>query len=78
MRPIIKKFDVTISPDSNRLVQKTLEVDAVDMETACDLTRFVFRHEIRIVSITAHRERRRIKVNPVTAFFERLKHPELG
>ena len=81
MTPIIRKFDVTISPDNNCLVQKTLEVDAIDPETACDLTRFVFRHSIRIVSITAHREHRcTAKTNPVTALFEKLKHhcPKLG
>ena len=80
MSPIIRKYDITISPDSNRLVQKTLEVDAIDPETACDLTRFVFRHSIRIVSVTAHRERRCIKTNPVTALFEKLKYhcPKLG
>lgn len=73
MTPIIRKFDVTISPDNNCLVQKTLEVDAIDPEAACDLTRFVFRNSIRIVSITAHREHRPVKTNPVTALFERLK-----
>ena len=81
MSPIIKKFDVTISPDNNRLVQKTLEVDAIDMETACDLTRFVFRNSIRIVSVTAHREHRcTVKTHPVTALFEKLKYhcPKLG
>lgn len=81
MSPIIRKFDVTISPDNNCLVQKTLEVDAIDMETACDLTRFVFRNSIRIVSVTAHRERRcTAKTNPVTALFEKLKYhcPKLG
>ena len=81
MSPIIRKFDVTISPDSNPLIQKTIEVDAIDMEIACDLTRFVFRNSIRIVSVTAHRERRcTAKTNPVTALFEKLKQhcPKLG
>lgn len=80
MSPIIKKFDVTISPDNNCLVQKTLEVDAIDMETACDLARFVFRNSIRVISVTAHRERRPVKTNPVTALFEKLKYhcPKLG
>lgn len=80
MSPIIRKFDVVISHENSPLVQRTIEVDAIDMETACDLTRFVFRHSIRIVSVTAHRERRYTKVNPVTALFERLKYhcPKLG
>ena len=81
MSPIIRKFDVTISPDSNPLIQKTIEVDAIDMEIACDLTRFVFRNSIRIVSVTAHRERRcTAKTNPVAALFEKLKQhcPKLG
>ena len=80
MSPIIKKFDVVISHENSPLVQRTIEVDAIDPETACDLTRFVFRHSIRIVSVTAHRERRYTKVNPVTALFEKLKYhcPKLG
>lgn len=77
---IINKYDIVISPDNNPLVQRTIEVDAIDMETACDLTRFVFRNSIRIVSVTAHRERRPVKTNPVTALYERLKYhcPKLG
>ena len=77
---IINRYDIVISPDNNPLIQRTIEVDAVDMEAACDFTRFVFRHSIRIVSITAHRERRFTKVNPVTALFEKLKYhcPKLG
>ena len=81
MSPIIKKFDVVISHEKSPLVQRVIEVDAIDMETACDFTRFVFRHSIRIVSITAHREHRcTTKANPVTALFERLKQhcPKLG
>lgn len=75
MSPIIRKFDVVISHENSPLVQRVIEVDAIDMETACDLTRFVFRHSIRIVSVTAHRERRcTAKTNPVTALFEKLKY----
>ena len=79
-KPIINKYDVVISHEKNPLVQRVIEVDAIDMETACDLTRFVFRHTIRIISITAHRERRVVKVNPITAMFEKLKYhcPKLG
>lgn len=72
MKSVINKYDITISPDGNPLIQKTLEVDAVDMDTACSLTRLVFRNSIRIVSITAHRERKIIKTNPVTRMFENL------
>lgn len=72
MKSIINKYDITISPDNNPLIQKTLEVDAIDMDAACALTRFVFRNSIRIVSITAHRERKVIKINPVTKMFEHL------
>lgn len=58
MKPMISKYDVTISPDSDPLVQRTIEVDAIDMETACDYVRRVFRHSITVVSIVAHRERK--------------------
>ena len=72
MNPIIKKFDVTVSPDGNSLIQKTLEVDAIDPETACDLARFVFRNSIRVISVTAHRERRPVRINRFAALFMRL------
>ena len=72
MSKMISKYDIVISPDSDPLVQRTIEVDAIDPETACDLTRFVFRHSIRIVSITAHRERRYAKTNRFAALFMRF------
>jgi hypothetical protein len=76
-KPIINRYDITISPNSNALVQKVIEVDAVDMETACDYVRFVFRNSIYVVAITAHRERKTSKVNPVVAMFERIKCTKL-
>lgn len=76
-KPIINRYDITISPNTNALVQKVIEVDAVDMETACDYVRFVFHNSIYIVSITAHRERKINKVNPVVAMFERVKCTKL-
>lgn len=75
MKPMINKYDVTISPDNNLLIQKTIEVDAIDMETACDFLRSAFNHSIRIVDITAHRDRKTVqKMNPVIAFFSRIKY----
>ena len=71
-KPLINRYDITISPDNNPLIQKTLEVDAIDMDAACALTRFVFRNSVLIVSITAHRERKVIKINPVIKMFEHL------
>ena len=69
MKPMINKYDVTISPDNNLLVQRTIEVDAIDMETACDYVRTVFRHSITVVSIVAHREhKQKPRNNPVTVF----------
>ena len=69
---LINRYDVTVSPDENLLIQKTLEVDAIDPETACDFVRFVFRNSIRIVSVTAHRERRPVRINRFAALFMRL------
>ena len=72
MKPMISKYDVTISPDNNLLVQRTIEVDAVDMETACDFVRSVFKHCVTVVSIVAHKERKqKPRVNPVTVFLSK-------
>lgn len=77
-KPLINRYDITISPDNNLLVQRTVEVDAIDMDIACDLVRFVFRNSIHIVSITAHKEKKQNnKINPVIALFERLKCTKL-
>ena len=77
-KPLINRYDITISPDNNLLVQRTVEVDAIDMDIACDFVRFVFRNSIHIVSISAHKEKKPGgKVNPVIALFERLKCTKL-
>lgn len=72
MKPMISKYDVTISPDNNLLVQRTIEVDAIDMETACDFVRSVFKHSITVISIVAHKERKqKARVNPITVMLAR-------
>lgn len=77
-KSLINRYDITISPDNNLLVQRTVEVDAIDMDIACDFVRFVFRNSIHIVSITAHKEKKpSSRINPVVALFERLKCTKL-
>lgn len=67
MNPMIKKFDVTVSPQDNPLYQRIIEVDAVGEEEALEFVRWYFsvihHQHVFVTAVTAHRYR---KPKPVT------------
>ena len=72
-KPIITRYDVTVSPSDDFLVQSTIEVDAVGEEEAMEFVRSLSRGRVTVRAITAHRETSvKTEPEPVT-FWVRLK-----
>ena len=63
--PQMSRYDVTISPADDFLIQKTVEIDAIGEEEAIEFIRSLSRGRIFVHMITAHREPR-VKPKPIT------------
>lgn len=70
---MMKRFDVTVNPQSYPGIAWTLEADAVGEEEACELVRWyfaaIYRQHVTVTTITDHKPRR---TRPVT-FTVRMK-----
>ena len=64
-KPLMTRFDVTVSPSDDFLEQATFEVDAVGEEEAMEFVRSLSRGRVTVRAITAHREPR-VKPKPIT------------
>lgn len=64
---MMRRFDVTVNPQSYPGIEWTMEVDAVGEEEACELARWYFatihRRHVTVTTVTDHKPR---KPKPVT------------